>query len=144
MPPNNERRKSNLQFTSDQLRQIGYVEQPDGSWVKPSHAVGRVETGEHGQQAGALERKAQKTRRRKAGRANSNIRDRAPRITVTMTAHLFTRMYDDNLANALKPVRDELADWLGPDDADGRIRWECGQVETRGLVGVCVTLSPQD
>jgi hypothetical protein len=51
-------------------------------------------------------------------------------------------MDSDNLANALKPVRDELADWIGIDDADGRIRWETGQVETRGPIGIHLTIHP--
>lgn len=59
-----------------------------------------------------------------------------------MTAHIPVRMDGDNLANALKPVRDQLAEWLGVDDADGRIRWESGQIETRGPVGVLVSIAP--
>ena len=134
----NERRTSKLQFTPERLRELGYVELPDGSWAKAPASVGRLETDQHGQQARALERKTQTSRRRKAGSPQGNIRDRAAVVTVTMTAHLPVRMDGDNLANALKPVRDEIADWLGVDDADGRVRWECGQVETRAESGVCV------
>lgn len=138
----NERRSSKLQFTPERLRDLGYIELPDGSWSKrPTVAVGAVATDQQRQQARALDGKTRKARRGKAGGAKSNIRDRAAEITCTMTAHLPTRMDGDNLANALKPVRDEIADWLGVDDADGRVRWECGQVETRGAVGVCVVFS---
>ncbi len=45
---------------------------------------------------------------------------------------------DDNLAGSCKPIRDAVAAWLGIDDGDPRIRWEYGQVETRGAQGVSV------
>lgn len=37
------------------------------------------------------------------------------------------RMDDDNLAGALKHVRDGVADALGIDDGDPRLTWVCGQ-----------------
>ncbi len=37
---------------------------------------------------------------------------------------------DDNLRGAFKAVRDEVARWLGVDDADPRVRWAYAQ--TRG------------
>jgi len=33
----------------------------------------------------------------------------------------------DNLRGALKAVRDQVATWLGVDDADPRVTWEYGQ-----------------
>lgn len=39
----------------------------------------------------------------------------------------------DNLQGALKAVRDGVADWLGVDDRDPRIRWEYEQL--RGKPG---------
>lgn len=36
---------------------------------------------------------------------------------------------DDNLRGALKAVRDGVADWLGVDDRDKRVRWEYGQAK---------------
>lgn len=138
----NERRSSKLQFTPQRLRELGYVEMPDGSWArKPANdAVDSLEASFDSKPKGALDPAVKTRPKRKIRRPKGNIRDRAPVLTVTMTAHIPIRMDGDNLANALKPVRDELAAWLGVDDADGRIRWECGQVETRGAVGVCVTL----
>lgn len=64
----------------------------------------------------------------------------APRWVVTMVAHVRTYLDDDNLANAMKPVQDELADHLGTDDGSGLIRWQRGQVETRGAEGVAVSI----
>jgi hypothetical protein len=34
---------------------------------------------------------------------------------------------DDNLRSALKAIRDGIADWLGIDDRDARVRWEYEQ-----------------
>lgn len=59
-------------------------------------------------------------------------------ITVTITAYLELRIDPDNLAHALKPLQDAIADWIGIDDGDERVRWEYGQVETRGSTGTVV------
>ena len=56
-------------------------------------------------------------------------------ITITITAYLGRRIDPDNLAHALKPLQDAIADWIGIDDGDERVRWEYGQVETRGSTG---------
>ena len=138
MPKTNERRSGTLRTEAD-LKAIGFVEVAPGRWAKAP--VGPVDTAVHSQPARTLDGQKQAKRRGPARGRSGNIRDRAPVLTVTMTAHLKTRMDGDNLANALKPVRDGLADWLGVDDADGRVRWECGQVETRGKIGVCVVLT---
>lgn len=124
--------------TTADLKRWGYVEQPDGTWKKPDSTMDRLEAGKHAKQEGALDQGAQKKRCRKTGRKGSNRKRQPAQITVTMVAHIPRYFDDDNLANALKPVRDEVADWLGVDDGDGRIRWECGQVETRGKIGVSI------
>jgi len=41
------------------------------------------------------------------------------------------RLDDDNLLGALKGVRDEVARWLGVDDADERVTWVYGQEHSR-------------
>ena len=46
----------------------------------------------------------------------------------------------DNLAGSQKHLRDAIAASLGIDDGDSRIRWECGQIETRGQQGVMVKI----
>jgi hypothetical protein len=61
-------------------------------------------------------------------------------VTVTLTAYLARRVDLDNLAGALKPLQDAVAGWLGIDDGDERLRWEYGQVETRGAEGVTVKI----
>ena len=57
-----------------------------------------------------------------------------------MTVHGRRRLDDDNLAGALKPLRDAIAASAGLDDGDPRIRWQCGQVRTDWEEMVVVTL----
>lgn len=50
---------------------------------------------------------------------------------------------DDNLRGALKAVRDGIADALGVDDRDPRVRWEYEQARCkRGEFGVWVEIRP--
>jgi hypothetical protein len=100
--------------------------------------LGAVGAAEHREPARTLERKAPTRRSRKA------LVDKGGRpetTAITMTAHLHRDMDDDNLANALKPLRDAIADWLGVDDGDRSLRWECGQVRTFSQEGVSVRIS---
>jgi len=46
----------------------------------------------------------------------------------------------DNLRHGLKPICDCVAYALGLDDADPRVRWQYGQVVTRGEQGVMVRI----
>lgn len=131
-------------ITADELKAKGYHQQPDGSWSKANPVLGGLETGKHTQQTRALEPKAQTQRKRSPGSKARRVRHRPAEVVVTMVAHIPRYFDDDNLAGALKPVRDEIADWLGIDDADGRVRWECGQVETQGAVGVMVKVERVD
>ena len=132
-------------FTTTDLRNLGYVEQPDGSWAKQStpkpaaHPVAGLDAAKHGKQARALDGKAQAPRRRKARRSPGV--GGSVRYIVTLIAHITTAMdYSDNLPTSLKPIQDEIADYLGIDDGDGSVRWQYGQVETRGKTGVIVRI----
>lgn len=49
------------------------------------------------------------------------------RVTVTLTRISPRELDDDNLASAMKHVRDGVADALGVDDRDRRITWRCEQ-----------------
>lgn len=131
-------------ITADELKAKGYHQQPDGSWSKANPVLGKVPTGKHAQQTRALEPKAQKARKGSIGRKRGNRKHQPPEIIVTMTAMIPRYFDDDNLAGALKPIRDEIADWIGIDDGDGRIRWECGQVGTQGEPGVMVKVQRVD
>jgi hypothetical protein len=49
------------------------------------------------------------------------------------------RLDDDNLAGALKGVRDQVSAWLGVDDADPRVVWRYEQA--RGTYAVRITVT---
>lgn len=50
-----------------------------------------------------------------------------PPLTVRLTRISPRKLDSDNLAGALKHVRDGVADWLGIDDGDERIEWTVAQ-----------------
>ena len=49
------------------------------------------------------------------------------RFVITITRYGLRKMDDDNLATSAKYVRDGIADALGIDDGDSRIKWEYKQ-----------------
>ena len=61
-------------------------------------------------------------------------------VVVCLTRHSSgTLDAHDNLPSAFKHIVDELADWLGIDDADPRVRWTYEQEKCkRGLTWVTV------
>lgn len=59
-----------------------------------------------------------------------NGRPAAP-LRITLTRRAPRRLDDDNLAGALKHVRDGVADALGLDDGDRRLVWRCLQEHSR-------------
>ena len=64
-----------------------------------------------------------------------------PPLVVRMTRISSGLLDDDNLAGALKGVRDEVAAMLGYDDGDPRVTWERAQEKAkRGVYGVRVTV----
>lgn len=64
--------------------------------------------------------------------------------TVRMVRLSAGELDDDNLRCALKAVRDGIADRLGVDDRDPRVRWEYGQARCkRGEFGVWVEIRPE-
>lgn len=50
-----------------------------------------------------------------------------PPVSVELTRVAPRKLDDDNLQGAFKHVRDGVADWLGIDDGDERVRWLYGQ-----------------
>jgi len=50
-----------------------------------------------------------------------------PPLVVTLTRVAPRKLDTDNLAGALKSVRDGVADWIGIDDGDSRVEWVCSQ-----------------
>lgn len=97
-------------------------------------ALDRLDTSQHGKPARALVSKAP-AQRRSRPRTQTG-----PEICIRLVAYLVRRMDDDNLAHAFKPMRDAIALELGIDDGDPRMRWEYGQIETRGRTGCTVNI----
>jgi len=64
-------------------------------------------------------------------------------LIITLITCRFRALDDDGNVSALKPLRDAIANSLGLDDGDSRIRWEYGQTETRGEQGVIVKIAHQ-
>ena len=62
-------------------------------------------------------------------------------IVVSLISCRRRELDDDGNVAALKPLRDAIAESLGLDDADKRIRFEYGQLETRTEQGVIVKIS---
>lgn len=80
---------------------------------------------------------AKKARRTKAERDTVRwLLGNKPRpalpCTVLMTRIAPRKLDDDNLRGAFKAVRDQVAAWLGVDDADPRVTWAYAQ--ERGAV----------
>lgn len=50
---------------------------------------------------------------------------------------------DDNLANSLKAVRDQVADWLGINDRDPRAQWRYAERMGQHDWGVSIDFQPQ-
>lgn len=60
-------------------------------------------------------------------------------VVVTLVRHAPSNgLDDDNLTQALKPVRDQLAVWLKVDDRDPRVQWKYGQARAPWGVAVKV------
>lgn len=61
-------------------------------------------------------------------------------VVVTLIA-LRRRLFDDdNNVSSFKPLRDAIAESLGIDDGDQHLRWQYGQLETKGEQGVIVKI----
>ena len=54
-------------------------------------------------------------------------------VAVTLTREAERAMDTDGLAASFKGVRDEVAAWLGLDDADPRVEWRYAQRKTKGF-----------
>ena len=59
---------------------------------------------------------------------------------VTLTACIRRELDSDNLQGSLKNLRDSIAATIGMDDGSSEIRWEYGQIATRGTEGVIVKI----
>ena len=98
--------------------------------------------GQNGREHWAV--KAKRTKRERSGVADAlaALFGRVPcpsRVRLTILGG-HRRIDDDNVRGRLKACRDGVADWLGVDDGDARITWECGHARGRSR-GVRVEIS---
>jgi len=116
------------------LKDGGWIKQPDGSWSKGARAVRAVEADRAQPPAvSSLDGGKPKRQGRKASVGGS-----AGTVTMIMLRH---RLLDpDAVAAACKPLTDSVAAFLGVDDADPAWFWEWGQQRTDGEEGVLVKI----
>lgn len=62
-------------------------------------------------------------------------------LCVEFCVYLRRRMDSDNLIGSLKPLRDAIAQSIGIDDGDPRIRWEYAQAQVKHTQGVSVIIT---
>jgi hypothetical protein len=86
----------------------------------------------HGRMAAAKKHKIQRASTCLALRAPlAHVSGRLSSTTVVrMVRYAPRQLDDDNLASALKSVRDGVADALGVDDRDPRVVWVCDQLSS--------------
>ena len=68
-----------------------------------------------------------KAHRREAYLLTASLKSLPLPATITLVRVSPRLLDDDNLRGALKSVRDGIADRLGIDDRDSRVKWEYGQ-----------------
>lgn len=61
-------------------------------------------------------------------------------VVVTIVAYRKRLLDDDNNTGSLKHLRDCIAESMGVNDADKRVAWCYGQVQTRGKPGTLVKI----
>lgn len=62
-------------------------------------------------------------------------------LTIRLTRRSPGTLDDDNLPPSLKSIRDGIADKLGVDDRDPRVKWVYQQERTKGYA-VCIEIIP--
>ncbi len=73
---------------------------------------------------------------------SSKTRRELPAV-VTLTRISWMPLDDDNLGGALKPVRDEVAEWIGTNDRSPLWTWRCRQESCkRGNEAVRISIEP--
>lgn len=72
-----------------------------------------------------------KAQRQQTYLLTAELKRMRPPVTITLTRISPRKLDDDNLQSALKSVRDGIADRLGIDDGDARLRWLYGQEKWR-------------
>lgn len=108
-----------------------YVKDEHGNWSHPSRLVGELLPTKPKQDPLPTLDQKPKSRKRCAYRVA---------LLITLIRVGKAKLDDDNLASSFKGLRDAVAKSIGVDDANPRLKWIYGQVETRGRVGSIVTI----
>lgn len=129
MPPKTQKNNVN----EIDLKSKGFTRQADGSWSKGNNPA-----------LGALVRPVPEQPPLRAVAKNHVEPKKGPeavcvRVTIISCRR---RLLDahDNLPYAHKSIVDAVAESLGMDDRDARIKWEYGQVVTSGDTGTIVKM----
>lgn len=93
----------------------------------------KPESNSGGTDAGTVRRQA----RRKIGMAGGSGQGR---VLVTIVSYRRKLLDGDNLQGGAKSLRDAIADTIGMDDADPRLKFEYAQVITTGKCGTAVKI----
>jgi hypothetical protein len=105
------------------IRSNGFVKGPDGIWSKPPRirepVVGLPNPQPEHREIQTLESRPQKQARGKKG---------VVRCVVQIVSYRTRELDDDNCTGGSKAMRDAIAESLGIDDGDRRIRFEVSQV----------------
>jgi len=70
--------------------------------------------------------------------------ERTGSVVVSLVSYRRKELDSDNLVGGLKPLRDAIANSIGIDDGDKRIRFEYGQIVTTGHEGTMVKIEAKE
>ena len=130
-----------MKLTLQQLTALGYVETSAGTFVR-RRPVGALAPGQpQPQPAGALDEPTPPRRRRARGLGRGTPAESRGGLQFDLVAFLRLRLDDDNLTGGLKPLRDAVAQSLGIDEADPRLRFVVHQCPGAGPHGVVVRIT---
>lgn len=130
-------------MTLSELKALGYEETSPGVWER-RRLGGLGPRVPQPAPAPALDGGDQKRKAGKegvgGGRRRRDKGKERPVVCVSLIACRRRELDDDNNVGSMKPLRDAIAGWLGVDDGDKRVVWECGQQITKGREGVIVRI----
>lgn len=120
--------KQRHQYNADTVSESIRKRNPDLFGVRSA------QTNKHGERSNSLGENAQTQKSPKTGDRGRVV------IVATLCAHSLKTYDGDNLQNALKPARDEIAKFYGFDDGDNIWSWQYAQTITTGTPGFTVTI----
>ena len=86
----------------------------------------------------------QRSGRRKSEATNADQARSTLRVVISLLGFRRTPLDDDNFVSACKHIRDGIAETIGCDDGDKRLRWQYQQIQTCGEEGLLVRIELQN